>query len=205
MQLVLDHLAVCAVTLAEGVAAMEARLGVTLAAGGEHPLMGTQNRLLGLGPGLYLEVIAVDPAAPRPAWPRWFDLDRFTGPPRLANWICRTDDLDAALAAAPPGIGAPVALSRGDYRWRFAIPPTGVLPFDDAHPGLIEWGGDLHPAKGLPDSRCRLRRLVVTHPEAAALHRHLGALADPRVVVQAGPEKALMAEIETPFGLRLLQ
>ena len=61
--------------------------------------MATHNRLLGLG-DLYLEVIAADPSAPRPAWPRWFDLDRFTGAPRLTNWICACDDLEAAVAAA---------------------------------------------------------------------------------------------------------
>ena len=203
MQLELDHLAISAATLAEGVAMVEALLGVALALGGSHPAMGTHNRLLGLGPGLYLEVIAVDPAAVRPAGPRWFDLDRFTGPPRLTNWICRTDDLDGALAAAPPGIGLPVALARGDYRWRMAVPPTGILPFDDAHPALIEWQGDLHPANALPDSGCRLGRLVVVHPEAAALRRQLGGLTDPRVAFETG-QRALMAELQTPGGPRVL-
>ncbi|MEH6774342.1 MAG: VOC family protein, partial [Cereibacter changlensis] len=102
----LDHLAVAAETLDEGVAAVEAALGVTLAGGGQHGHMGTHNRLLGLG-DLYLEVIAVEPAAPAPAWPRWFDLDHFPGPPRLANWVARCDDLDAEIAASPAGIGAP--------------------------------------------------------------------------------------------------
>ena len=69
-------------------------------AGGKHAHMGTHNRLLSLG-DLYLEVIAPDPEAPRPAWPRWFDLDNFDGPPRLTNWICRSDDLDDDLGLAP--------------------------------------------------------------------------------------------------------
>ncbi len=204
MRLDLDHLAVSAMSLAQGSAGVEALLGVQLAPGGVHPQMGTHNRLLSLGPGLYLEVIAIDPAAAKPEHPRWFDLDRFTGPPRLTNWICRSDDLDAALAAAPPGIGPAVALSRGDYRWRFAIPPTGILPFDDAHPALIAWQGALHPAQALPDSGCRLRRLVVAHPEAPALRQALAALTDPRVEIVAG-DKAMMAEIDTPSGPRVLQ
>ena len=204
MRLELDHLAISAASLAEGVASIAALLGVTLAPGGSHPYMGTHNRLLSLGPGLYLEVIAIDPAATRPAQPRWFDLDRFSGPPRLTNWICRTDDLDAALAAAPPGMGPAQALSRGDYHWRFATPPTGILPFDDAHPALIQWQGPLHPAAALPDSGCRLRRLVVAHPDAGRLLLSLAALADPRVDVVAG-ERAIMAEIDTPDGLRVLR
>ena len=60
---------------------------------------------LSLGAGEYMEVIAVNPAAPPPGRPRWFDLDRFTGAPRITNWILRCDDLDAALSLAPPGTG----------------------------------------------------------------------------------------------------
>ena len=58
---------------------------------------GTHNLLLGLDDGLYLEVISIDPGAPQPAFPRWFDLDRFSGVPRISNWICRTDALGKLL------------------------------------------------------------------------------------------------------------
>ena len=58
--LTLDHLAVAAVTLLDGVAAVEEALGVSLAGGGEHPLMGTHNRLIGLD-DVYLEVISINP------------------------------------------------------------------------------------------------------------------------------------------------
>ena len=81
----LDHLAVAGETLAEAVAHVEDALGVEMAAGGVHVEMGTHNRLLSLGPGMYLEAIAVDPAARGPDRPRWFDLDRFQGRPRLCE------------------------------------------------------------------------------------------------------------------------
>jgi hypothetical protein len=49
----LDHLVVAADRLDEGVSYVQDLLGVNLpAAGGQHPLMGRHNRLLGLG-GLY--------------------------------------------------------------------------------------------------------------------------------------------------------
>ncbi len=149
MRLRLDHLAVSARTLEDGVAAVEAVLGVRLAGGGQHPHMATHNRLLGLG-DIYLEVIAADPAAPRPAWPRWFDLDRFAGRPRLTNWICACDDLDAAVAEAPPGTGVPVDLQRGDYRWRMAVPADGRLPFDGCFPALIQWRARCTPPPPCP-------------------------------------------------------
>lgn len=203
--LVLDHLAVSAETLEAGVAAVEAALGVSLAGGGQHPHMATHNRLLGLG-DLYLEVIAADPGAPRPAWPRWFDLDNFSGAPRLTNWVVRGDDLAAEITASPKGVGVPVALSRGDFRWQMAVPADGRLPFDGAFPALIQWQGPAHPAARLPDRGVRLIRLEVAHPQAAALTDLLaGRLSDPRLVIAPGPAKALRASFATPDGERVLQ
>jgi hypothetical protein len=200
----LDHLAVSALTLEEGVAAVEAALGVALAPGGKHAHMATHNRPLALG-DIYLEVIAPDPAAPRPAWPRWFDLDRFTGPPRLTNWVAACDDLDAEVALGPAGVGVPVALARGDLRWRMAVPDDGRLPLDGAFPALIQWQGPLHPAAMLPDAGVRLERLEIAHPEAAGLRAALaGRFSDGRVIVVAGPQKALSALFSTPHGFRVL-
>ena len=204
MTLRLDHLAVSAATLAEGVAWVEAALGVTMAAGGQHPGMATHNRLVSLG-DLYLEVIAVDPAAPAPAHPRWFGLDRFSGSPRLTNWIARCDDLDAELAIGPPSAGVPVALARGAYRWRMAVPGDGRLPFDGAFPALIAWQGAAHPTQALPDPGLRLIALEVVHPEAHALHAALaGRLTDARVTIAEGPQR-LRAVISTPDGVRVLE
>lgn len=193
----LDHLAISAERLEDGVALVERRLGVPMAGGGQHPAMGTHNRLLSLG-DLYLEVIAVDPAATPPGRPRWFDLDRFSGPPRLTTWIVATDEMEAALATGPQGWGAALDLARGDYRWQMAVPGDGRLPFDGACPALIRWQGALHPAPALPDHGLRLARLVVSHPQAATLQATL-ALDDPRVTFIPGPP-GLSAVIDTPQG-----
>ena len=202
--LVLDHLAVSAATLGEGADRVGERLGVALEGGGKHAEMGTHNRLLSLG-DLYLEVIAVDPAAPRPGWPRWFDLDSFEGEPRLTNWVARCDDLEAELAVSPAGTGEPMALVRGEYRWRMAVPGDGVLPFGGAFPALISWEGTAHPAMALTGRGVRLRRLEIGHPEAGALQAALaGRLDDPRVVVVPAAEKSLHAEFDTPLGVRQL-
>lgn len=203
--LTFDHLAITAETLDEGVEAVQAALGVDLAPGGQHPHMGTHNRLLGLG-DLYLELIAADPAAPRPAWPRWFDMDNFHGRPRITNWICRSDDLEADVAASGAAFtGVPTALSRGDLRWRFAIPPSGKLPFDDAFPALMQWDGTLHPAALLPDRGVRLARLEIAHPRADDLRAALaGRIGDPRVMIVQGVEKAMRGTFDTPHGTRVI-
>lgn len=203
--LTFDHIAISANILGDGVETVEAALGVTLAGGGEHPHMATHNRLLGLG-DLYLEVIAANPAAPRPSWPRWFDLDNFDDRPRLTNWICRSESITDDLALSPAGTGIPVSLQRGDYRWQMAVPDDGKLPFDGAFPALIQWHGDLHPARALPESHVRLTRLEIAHPQADALQAALSPLfADPRVVILPGPAKAMRASFTTPHGIRVLE
>lgn len=203
--LVLDHIVIAAETLADGAAHVQAALEVELSGIGVHDLMGTHNRLLSLGPGLYLEVIAIDPDAAPPAQARWFDLDRFRGPPVLSNWIVRTDDLAAALGVAPPGMGVPISFARGPYLWQMGVPPDGRLPFDGAAPALIEWESAQHPSERLPDQGCRLEALIVEHPEAEALitaYPALGHIAGVRVV--PGAVKRIWAEIATPSGRRML-
>jgi Glyoxalase-like domain len=196
----IDHLAVVAGRLEDGVAAVETLLGVPMAGGGKHALMGTHNRLLGLG-DLYLEMIAVDPDAPDPGRPRWFDMDRFSGPPRLANWVAACADIAAEVAQGPDGIGTPLALQRGDFCWQMAVPDDGRLPFDGGFPALIRWEGTAHPAPALPDHGLRLTRLEIAHPRAAAVRAALaGRLDDPRVVILDAPAPALRAVIDTPQG-----
>ena len=206
MTLELDHIAVAGETLTEAAAYVEARLGTTLDPGGVHVEMGTHNRLLSLGPGLYIAAIAVNPEAGAPDRPRWFDLDRFAGHPRLTNWIVRCDDLAGSLETAPDGMGVPIALQRGRFSWTMAVPGTGRLPYDGAAPALIQWDGAAHPADLLPDRGFRLSALEIAHPRAADLLAAFPALAQlPLVRLFPGPAVRLRAEIATPAGPKWLE
>ncbi len=203
MTLILDHLAVAATSLDAATAWVEAQLGVTLQPGGQHPLYGTYNRLLGLDDGLYLEVIAKEPGAVAQAGYAWFGLDSFTGPPRLANWICQSDDLVADIQKAPLSAGHPRALTRGDLSWQITVPDGGALPFGAAFPTMITWeAGTRHPSERLPHSGCRLHQLEISHPEMPMLQSMM-ALADPRVRLVKGAFR-LGATFETPLGIRVL-
>jgi hypothetical protein len=172
-----DHLVVAATTLADGVAWCEATFGLTPPAGGQHPTMGTHNRIFSIAsaryPRTYLEIIAIDPAGATPARPRWFALDEpalqralATGP-RLIHWVARCADVDATLAAfrgagCDPGdvIAAERATPDGVLRWRISVRPDGRRLCDGALPTLIEWG-DVHPSSTLPTSGCTLAALAV--------------------------------------------
>jgi hypothetical protein len=204
MGMQLDHLAISCADLGMGVAHVEAALGVTLSPGGQHPRYGTHNRLLGLGEGEYLEVIAPEPGAPVTG-PRWFDLDR-AGAPRLGNWIVRVPDLAAALDDAPVDAGVAVSLTRADLAWIIAVPPDGRLPMEGGYPTLIEWGPGTHPSVRLSDSGLRLTAFEVHHPDAVALGGWLAPeLADTRVTFIVSGVPRLRACFSTPDGLRWLE
>lgn len=204
----LDHLVVAAASLDEGVQWCEATLGVTPAAGGRHPLMGTHNRLLCLAsaafPQAYFELIAIDPAARAPARARWFGLDALdlTRGPRLLHWVARSAALDtacAALRAAGFDPGEVIAASRdtpqGRLDWRITVRRDGSLAAGGALPTLIAWGAS-HPSASLPASGLVLHALTLRGLAPAAVQ----ALDLPRidVAVDAGP--TLTAVLDTPRG-----
>lgn len=195
--MIFDHFAIAGADLATAAHYAETRLGQPLPAGGQHARFGTHNRLIGCRDGLYIEAIAIDPAAPPPPDPRWFDLDRFSGPPRIGNWICRVADLDAALAQFGPAAGRPVEVARGNLRWRMAVPENGILPFDNCFPALIEWIGHDHPTHHLPIMDAALKRFEICHPQADELGELLRPhLPDPRVAFTPAATPSLSAVLD---------
>jgi hypothetical protein len=207
MRCTIDHLTITAPTLESGAAHVERALGVAPAGGGRHPRMGTHNRLLRLGPSRFLEVIAIDPAAPAPARPRWFGLDDAAAmaAPRLATWVARTDDLRAFPAALLEDVGAVEPMTRGEREWLITIRPDGLLPPGGVLPSLIEWTTPRTPAAlALPESGCDLRALVLSHPRPRQLRVGLAALGlvDEVEVVEGTP--GVSARVSTPCGLRVI-
>jgi hypothetical protein len=198
-----DHLVWGGWRLEEEVDRLEAWTGVRARAGGRHPGEGTHNALIGLGQGMYLELIAPDPGAPVPARPRWFGLDRLAVP-RLLGWAAKSTGLEQRAEAARAR-----GLELGDVRdgrreradgsilaWRLTGPasgPDGVLV-----PFLIDWGNGPHPADTAP-AGARLVEIHGEHPQPAATAARLRFLEiDLEVTSAAFP--ALVATLETPRG-----
>ena len=201
----IDHLVLACADLAQGGRFVRERLGVDVQPGGRHALMGTHNALLKLGPRTYLELIAVDPGgcAQRP---RWFGLDtpavgrRAARQPFLLTWVARTGDIAEAVARVPM-LGTILALSRGAFSWRIAVPDDGSLCFDGVLPTLIQWDGEPHPAAGLPDEGCELVGVALSHLRAADIAPLFRELAvGGAVQLSAGPLD-LAALIRAPHGV----
>ncbi len=206
----IDHITITSPTLAAGGDLVERALGVRPPAGGQHPRMGTHNLLLRLGDALFLEVIAVDPAAPAPRRPRWFALDTVPpdSEPRLACWVARTEDIHAELTRSTEALGTAQLLSRGTLEWLISIPDDGSLPMGGSAPALIQWHTPTHPAAGMPDLGCRLVAFELSHPDLARLQSLCDSLAlsEPGVSITLKKAAApgLKAFIATPRGLRSL-
>jgi hypothetical protein len=203
----LDHLVVAAAALEQGEDYVESRIGVRPQRGGKHVAMGTHNSVLRLGPGVYLEVIAIDPEGLAPKHPRWFELDRpamqatLRVSPRLIHWAARCTDIDAARRACPVDPGPAHAMSRGEFRWRITIPDDGHLPGAGMLPTLIEWADARHPADAMPDAGVRLMTLAAAHPEPAAVRTGLAALGlGDALQVSFGAAPRLAAMLRTPRG-----
>ena len=167
----IDHLVVTAASLESGVAFVESELGCEMQPGGQHPRMGTHNRLLRLGSNIYLEVLAIDPAAVRPERPRWFGLDELSVgcSPRLSAWVMRTNRIHELATNCPEPLGPVELMRRGELEWWITIPADGRCILDGVIPPLIEWRTNPPPAARLPASGVELLALELRHPETARL------------------------------------
>ena len=208
----LDHVVVAARSLADGVAWCEATLGIVPGPGGEHAFMGTHNRLFGIGsvmfPRAYFEIIAIDPAAPRPARPRWFDLDDpalqrvLAGAPQLIHWVARCDDVLAEVAGLRAAgihrgevLQAERATPHGLLRWQITLRDDGQRLFGGALPTLIQWDA-VHPTDTMPPSG-----VALTHVSVRGLPAGVTPILPAGVQIEAataGP--ALSVTLATPRG-----
>jgi hypothetical protein len=204
----LDHFTLGTSSLAAGVAAVREVLGIEIPPGGKHPDMSTHNRVVNVGDGCFLELIAIDPDAPAVPHKRWFGLDdpavqaRLATVPRGVGWVVRTDDLDRVVAASPVELGAPRRLSRGDLSWRLTVPAAGAMPYDGLVPAFIEWSPGPHPAERMPFLGPKLAAIEMRHPQAEALRdvlRQLGVL-DLVAVLETAPAASLACRFRLPDG-----
>ena len=219
-----DHLVIAASTLEEGVAWCERTLGITPNPGGEHPLMGTHNRLFSIAsaqyPKAYFEIIAINKVAVcarKQGLKRWFDLENEAlkqqlkqSGPQLIHFVASTPRAVPAMQAlAALGIdrGELLEASRmtphGVLSWKITVRADGQRLMNGTLPTLIEWG-DVHPSSNMTDSGITLQSLTASQPDAQALRAAYAAIGLQGVTVSQGPAN-LTATLQTSRGLVTLE
>lgn len=207
----IDHFAIGAETLEQGVAAMEAKLGVTVPRGSKHDAMSTHNCVMQAGNESFFELIAIDPDAPAdPGRTRWFTLDdpatqeRLAERPRALCWVVGTDDLDGVIATSPVDLGEVVLFTRGDRSWRLTVPKDGHLPMGGLLPAFIEWSPGPHPSTGQQDLGVTLDAVQLQYPDPDGLIAILAALHVDHLAKVSPGTSALSFSLKTPNGLKVL-
>ena len=219
-----DHLVIAASTLEEGVAWCESTLSITPGSGGEHPLMGTHNRLFSIAtaqyPRAYFEIIAINKEAGCARFhsaKRWFDLDNEAlqtdlkqNGPQLVHFVASTPDAVAATQSlANLGIdrGELLSASRmtahGLLSWQITVRADGQRLMNGTLPTLIKWG-DVHPTQHMEASGVTLQSLTASQPDVAQLTAAYSAIHLQSVAVAHGPAN-LVARLQTPLGIVTLE
>ncbi|CAJ0699805.1 hypothetical protein LMG18091_03025 [Ralstonia wenshanensis] len=207
----LDHIGFVAQSLEQAQAYASQLFGVTLPAGGKHPLMGTHNLVTRIAPGVFLEFIAIDPEAAPPNRTRWFALDRLMREgtleeaPRLFGWVASVPDLARNASESP--LHALLEVTRGDLRWHFFHRKDGEAEAGGCWPALIDWAGGQSPVDRMQDVGLRLHQFQLAHPEMAAIREkfhQLGwdaAAAENRsVALTDAARPGLTLVLDTPKG-----
>lgn len=170
----IDHVILAINDLDAGIEAFARVTGVKAVRGGEHPGRGTQNALVSLGAGRYVEIMAPMPSAPKPAA---IPFTRLTP----AGWALHARDLPAIVSRLKDAGFETVGPTPGSRRrpdgslleWQTAGARGAGL---DLAPFLIEWAaGARHPSTDSP-SGCQLGSLELADPEPAALQRFFEAV-----------------------------
>jgi hypothetical protein len=207
----LDHIIIGIDTLERGIELLRKATGLIAVPGGVHPGRGTQNALLGLGGGRYLELLAPNPAdtsesarQTAEARARYFGAMRVPTP---VGWAVLTGDAAAERArlvarGLPAGEVRPGSRARPDgttIRWSTIDPwggagmTRGVLPF------VIQWAADApHPAASAPQG-CRFAGMALESPAVDSL-RVLFDKAQWPVPLRAGATERLEFTLDCPAG-----
>lgn len=199
----IDHVILAVPELSAGIAELARRTGITAVRGGVHPGRGTQNALMSLGAGTYLELLAPSGELPDTT-ARAASLRSLPGPTPF-GFAIGTDDLaatSAAVRAAGIEVSDPIAGARrttaGDtLHWQTA--GLGLDPVEEA-PFVIQWdAGTRHPSSTSPTG-CRLQQLEQVTRDARRFAALVRALHLP-ITVRPGARESLRIVLDCPGGV----
>ena len=195
----LDHLILGINSLENGMKLFAAMTGVVPVRGGVHPGAGTENALVSLGGGAYLELIAPRPGVTPTSFAVIATLERLTP----IGWALHTDSLSAVveLLRKSDSVLGPFPGSRQTPDGKLLTWKTAHLatPGLESAPFLIEWGpGSVHPSSTSPGG-CQLAKLTVAEPAPVRMIAFLQALGL-NITVQTSPSQRLAFTLRCPRG-----
>ena len=204
----LDHIVWAAPDLATGVAHFEELTGVRATPGGRHTRGGTENALVSLGGGTYLEIVAPVPGTTEAG--RWLSFCRASAEPRILTYCMRSpaslDELAKREDMAGRRAEGPYDLSRRRpdgqvLSWKLLDVETA--PFGYAVPFFIDWLQSPHPSASAAGG-VTLESFEIGHPEPEALAARLSAVGV-SVPVARAPELRFEAVLMGSKGEVLLR
>lgn len=197
----IDHVGLGVADLDRGIGFVEGKTGVIAVKGGVHPGRGTQNALLSLGGGSYLEIIAPAPGEKLVGDPA--ELLKLPDP-KPVFFAVRSSNLEATAKLLKDGGFAVSAIDAGSRRrpdgavlkWRtLGLSGPGL----EAAPFIIEWDKDSpHPSTTSPGG-CTLLKLEAFDRDPSRIEK-LFRLLGLDIPARPGAGPALRATLRCPKG-----
>ena len=195
----IDHVILGINDLERGIREFESRTGVAPTRGGEHPGRGTQNALVTLGNGRYLEILAPAtsqaPTASRESPPDHAQLT-------LVGWALSTRAIDATVdqlrkagfEVQGPAPGSRRAPDGALLAWQSAsVDPLGLTPF------FIQWSKEtVHPSATSP-AGCSFVSMELTQPQPQRLQSVFKAVGFAGTI-STGARAAMHVTFDCPRG-----
>lgn len=202
----IDHIILGIDDLERGIAEFEAKTGVRPVFGGAHPGRGTHNALASLGDGVYVEILAPNPADAKPGNPTegLEYLNKITTLTPI-GWALGASDLaDAKRRAEAAGLtvsqvrpGARTLPDGATLEWitvGVTEPAHGWAPF------FIQWTNPArHPARTSPRG-CTLASVTLADPDPGPLRSLFEAVGYDLSVAQAESSKMTLT-LQCPKGV----
>jgi hypothetical protein len=201
----IDHLILGIDDLERGIAEFESKTGVRPVFGGAHPGRGTHNALASLGDGVYVEILAPNPADTKPGNPTdgLGYLHKMTTLTPIGWALAASDVADAKRRAEAAGMtvsqvrpGARTLPDGSTLEWvtvGVTAPAHGWAPF------FIQWTNPaLQPARTAPGG-CTLSSVTLADPNPGPLRSLFDAVGFGMTVAEGTPAK-MTIRLQCPKG-----
>lgn len=201
----IDHIILGVNDLERGIAEFESKTGVRPVFGGAHPGRGTHNALASLGSGVYVEILAPNPADVKPGNPtEGLESLREMTALTPVGWALSASDLadarkraeDAGLTMSQVRPGARRLPDGTTLEWV----TVGVMaPAHNWAPFFIQWSDpSLQPSRTAPGG-CTLVSLTLADPNPGPLRSLFDAVGFQMTLSEGNPAKMSMI-LQCPKG-----